>query len=139
MPPWALAVALVALGAAGAAEPGTSAIALFDFASREPDELSVRRGEVLRVLQTNAPGDEGWALARAADGRRSSVCEREEATREAESVRVAAAERSGSLWDRRMALCLRRLREAGSVKRPRGIVFSCQVAPRSREKDVYSY
>ena len=45
------------------------AVALFDFSSREPDELSVRRGEALTVSSDEAPGEEGWAFGRTADGR----------------------------------------------------------------------
>ena len=51
-----------------AADVGTPAIALFDFNAREPDELSVRRGEALQVLKVD-DGEEGWAQGRSHDGR----------------------------------------------------------------------
>ena len=62
--------ALIAgLLAASAVAAGTPATALFDFSSREPDELSLRRGEALTVLNPEVAGEEGWAFGRTADGR----------------------------------------------------------------------
>jgi hypothetical protein len=60
---------IASLLAASAVAAGTPATALFDFASHEPDELSLRRGEALTVLDPEAAGEEGWAFGRTADGR----------------------------------------------------------------------
>ena len=66
--------ALIAgLLAASAVAAGTPATALFDFSSREPDELSLRRGEALTVLDPEVAGEEGWAFGRTADGRQGLV------------------------------------------------------------------
>ena len=46
-----------------------SATALHAFTAREGDELSVRRGEPLRVLALAVEGDEDWSRARREDGR----------------------------------------------------------------------
>ena len=45
-----------------------SAIALFDFTAREDDELSVRRGERLIVVEGSAAEDTGWVLQRSSPG-----------------------------------------------------------------------
>ena len=60
---------LISLLAAGAVAAGTPATALFDYSTHEPDELSLRRGEALTVLDAEAAGEEGWAFGRTADGR----------------------------------------------------------------------
>ena len=61
-------VLLVLLGASAAAAD-TPAVALHDFESREPDELSFRRGDRLTVIAVEADGEEGWGRAWHADGR----------------------------------------------------------------------
>ena len=60
---------IASLLAASAVAAGTPATALFDFSSHEPDELSLRRGQALTVLDSEAAGEEGWAFGRTADGR----------------------------------------------------------------------
>ena len=64
---------IAGLLAASAVAAGTPATALFDFSSREPDELSLRRGEALTVLDPEVAGEEGWAFGRTADGRQGLV------------------------------------------------------------------
>ena len=61
-----VAVTLLLLGAARALD---QAVALHDYIAREADELSFARGDRLLVVSVTAEGEEGWGVARHADGR----------------------------------------------------------------------
>ena len=97
---------IASLLAASAVAAGTPATALFDFSSHEPDELSLRRGEALTVLDSEAAGEEGWAFGRTADGRQGllplSYVRLEPSAASTEPARqrveVTAAGAVGSSW-----------------------------------------
>lgn len=97
---------IASLLAASAVAAGTPATALFDFSSHEPDELSLRRGEALTVLDPEAAGEEGWAFGQTADGRQGllplSYVRLEPSAASTEPARqrveVTAAGAVGSSW-----------------------------------------
>ena len=55
---------VVALLATASPQRATPALALFDYVASEADELTLRRGESLIILQTHTD-DAGWARGRA--------------------------------------------------------------------------
>ena len=59
---------VAALLATASPQRTTPALALFDYVASEADELTLRRGESLIILQTQTD-DAGWARGRLGDGR----------------------------------------------------------------------
>ena len=67
MPSKSLLLAAALLSTASP-QRATPALALFDYVASEADELTLRRGESLTILQTHTD-DAGWARGRLGDGR----------------------------------------------------------------------